>query len=518
MMMALYVGLFHAVDKQELWRLRCIADMYGIVGGSLNGLTEALRSQGKIAWIHVRHEEVAAFAASAEAHLTGSLAVCAGSCGPGNLHLINGLFDCHRSRVPVLAIAAHVPLAEIGSGYFQETRPEILFKERSHYCELVSGAEQMPRSLEIAIRKAGGKRGVSVVVIPGNVALQPAAEAASPAIISLLPPRPVVVPKAADLQGLAGLLNGASRVTILCGSDVPARMISFLSPQSYNRDGERVHALYGQGGDERPGRRSSRSRADQPLALTKIVRGKLPRLARKGANHCRNNGAGLKQSGAWNGRGSHRIRQSRRCGGACRQAMGGADAALARAFQHRPGSHAPRDDPAYAILKRAAATANHAGGRLDDTRPCLIVQVCDEILAGQHHDMFPLHVWMTGSGTQFNMNVNEVISNRCCQLAGTPLGSKKPVHPNDHVNMSQSSNDTFPSAMYIAAAVERHGAACPGRDGAARRDRGQGRRVGRHRQDRPHPHAGRDAAHARPGMVGLCRHADATISSGSRMR
>jgi fumarate hydratase, class II len=108
---------------------------------------------------------------------------------------------------------------------------------------------------------------------------------------------------------------------------------------------------------------------------------------------------------------------------------------------------------AYAILKKAATNANHAGKRLDDQTHRLIVQVCDEILAGQHHDMFPLHVWMTGSGTQFNMNVNEVISNRCCQLAGTPLGSKKPVHPNDHVNMSQSSNDSFPSAMYIAAAV-----------------------------------------------------------------
>ena len=108
---------------------------------------------------------------------------------------------------------------------------------------------------------------------------------------------------------------------------------------------------------------------------------------------------------------------------------------------------------AYAILKKAAANANHAGRRLDDERHALIVRVCDEILAGQHHDMFPLHVWMTGSGTQFNMNVNEVISNRCSQLAGTPLGSKTPVHPNDHVNMSQSSNDTFPSAMYIAAAV-----------------------------------------------------------------
>src|ERR1700740_1136198 len=108
---------------------------------------------------------------------------------------------------------------------------------------------------------------------------------------------------------------------------------------------------------------------------------------------------------------------------------------------------------AYAILKKGAANANFAGKRLDQKRHDLIVQVCDEILAGQHHDMFPLHVWMTGSGTQFNMNVNEVISNRCCQIAGTPLGSKTPVHPNDQVNMGQSSTDSFPSAMYIAAAV-----------------------------------------------------------------
>ncbi|MGY4460181.1 fumarate hydratase class II [Bradyrhizobium sp. LB13.1] len=112
----------------------------------------------------------------------------------------------------------------------------------------------------------------------------------------------------------------------------------------------------------------------------------------------------------------------------------------------------------YAILKKAAANANYAGGRLDGKIHKLIVHVCDEILAGQHHDMFPLHVWMTGSGTQFNMNVNEVISNRCCQLAGTALGSKLPVHPNDHVNMSQSSNDSFPSAMYIAGRAERDGA------------------------------------------------------------
>src|SRR5215471_16575427 len=108
---------------------------------------------------------------------------------------------------------------------------------------------------------------------------------------------------------------------------------------------------------------------------------------------------------------------------------------------------------AYATLKKAAAIANHASKRLDGQAYRLIVKVCDEILVGQHHDMFPLHVWMTGSGTQFNMNVNEVISNRSCQIAGTPLGSKRPVHPNDHVNMSQSSNDTFPSAMNIAAAL-----------------------------------------------------------------
>ena len=192
--------------------------IYGIVGDSLNGFTDAIRAQGKIEWVHVRHEEVAAFAAGADAHLTGSLAVCAGSCGPGNLHLINGLFDCHRSRVPVLAIAAHIPSAEIGSGYFQETHPETLFKECSHYCELVSSAKQMPRSVEIAIREAVGKRGVSVIVIPGDVALQPATDAPAPASLDLLPTQPVVVPQPASLSALAELLNGASRVTILCGA------------------------------------------------------------------------------------------------------------------------------------------------------------------------------------------------------------------------------------------------------------------------------------------------------------
>jgi pyruvate dehydrogenase (quinone) len=192
--------------------------VYGIVGDSLNGLTDAIRRSGKIEWIHVRHEEVAAFAAGAEAHLTGSLTVCAGSCGPGNLHLINGLFDCHRSRVPVLAIAAHIPSAEIGSGYFQETHPESLFKECSHYCELISSPKQLPRILEVAIREAVGKQGVSVIVIPGDVALQPAIDAPPPSEVALLPRKPVVVPQQEDLRALADHLNKANRVTLLCGS------------------------------------------------------------------------------------------------------------------------------------------------------------------------------------------------------------------------------------------------------------------------------------------------------------
>src|SRR3984957_5708585 len=140
--------------------------IYGIVGDSLNGFTDALRIRNKIYWIHVRHEEGAAFAASAEAHVTGELAVCAGSCGPGNLHLINGLFDAQRSGVPVLAIAAHIPSSEIGSQYFQETHPQELFRECSHYVELVSNPGQLPQILERAIRVAVAKRGVAVVVIP----------------------------------------------------------------------------------------------------------------------------------------------------------------------------------------------------------------------------------------------------------------------------------------------------------------------------------------------------------------
>jgi pyruvate dehydrogenase (quinone) len=192
--------------------------IYGVVGDSLNGLTDVIRRRGDIEWVHVRHEEVAAFAAAAEAHVTGNLAVCAGSCGPGNLHLINGLFDAHRSRVPVLGIAAQIPSAEIGGGYFQETHPETLFKECSHYCELISSPNQMPRTLEVAIREAVGKRGVSVVAIPGDVALLPADDAPVAKAASLLPPTPQVMPAPRELEQLAALLNGGTRVTVFCGS------------------------------------------------------------------------------------------------------------------------------------------------------------------------------------------------------------------------------------------------------------------------------------------------------------
>src|SRR6267154_4836211 len=147
--------------------------IYGVVGDSLNGFTDALRRQGEIEWLHMRHEEGAAFAAGAEAHVTGELAVCAGSCGPGNLHLINGLFDCQRSGVPVLAIAAHIPSSEIGIDYFQATHPESLFKECSHYVELVASPGQMPQILHRAMRVAVARRGVAVVVLPGDGALNP---------------------------------------------------------------------------------------------------------------------------------------------------------------------------------------------------------------------------------------------------------------------------------------------------------------------------------------------------------
>jgi pyruvate dehydrogenase (quinone) len=189
--------------------------VYGVVGDSLNGFTDALRRRGEIEWIHMRHEEGAAFAAGAEAHLTGRLAVCAGSCGPGNLHLINGLFDCQRSGVPVLAIAAHIPSTEIGIDYFQATHPESVFKECSHYVELVSDPALVAQVLSRAIRVAVARRGVAVVVIPGDVALQPTS---APHPSWLLPAPPIVRPADREIDGLASLLNASERVTLFCGA------------------------------------------------------------------------------------------------------------------------------------------------------------------------------------------------------------------------------------------------------------------------------------------------------------
>jgi len=190
--------------------------IWGVTGDSLNGLSDSLRRIGKIAWMHVRHEEVAAFAAGAEAATTGRLAVCAGSCGPGNLHLINGLFNCHRNHEPVLAIAAHIPSSEIGLEYFQETHPQELFKECSYYVELVSTPEQMPRVLETAMRTAILKRGVAVLVLPGNVALAQAPEGTAGAWAEVALPR--MVPSEQELDRMAGVLNRAQAVTLLCGS------------------------------------------------------------------------------------------------------------------------------------------------------------------------------------------------------------------------------------------------------------------------------------------------------------
>jgi pyruvate dehydrogenase (quinone) len=190
--------------------------IWGVTGDSLNGLTDALRQMDSIAWMHVRHEEVAAFAAGAEAALSGKLAVCAGSCGPGNLHLINGLFDCHRSHQPVLAIAAHIPSSEIGLGYFQETHPQELFRECSHYVELVTNPAQMPEVLHRAMRTAILKQGVAVVVIPGDVALQALPKGTPTAWPALAPPR--ILPADADVERLAELLQASEATTLLCGS------------------------------------------------------------------------------------------------------------------------------------------------------------------------------------------------------------------------------------------------------------------------------------------------------------
>jgi pyruvate dehydrogenase (quinone) len=190
--------------------------VYGVPGDSLNGITDSIRVRKDISWIGVRHEEAAAFAAGAEAHLTGKLTVCAGSCGPGNMHLINGLYDCQRSRVPVLAIAAQIPSREIGSGYFQETDPKHLFAQCSHYCELVSEPEQMPRVLEIAMQTAISKRGVAVIAIPGDVAIKHAV--ADGPRLHFQEPTPEVCPSAEELNLLADLLNRSNKITILGGA------------------------------------------------------------------------------------------------------------------------------------------------------------------------------------------------------------------------------------------------------------------------------------------------------------
>lgn len=194
-----------------------VSRVYGVSGDSLNGITDSIRTHSKdISWVHVRHEESAAFAAGAESHLTGKLTACAGSCGPGNLHLINGLYDCHRTRVPVLAIAAQIPIRELGSSYFQETHPEFLYRECSGYCELVSHPDQIPRVLEIAIRTAISRSDVSVIVLPGDLALEEATSKRG--IPSFSYERPKISPATDDLSILANALNAANSVTILAGA------------------------------------------------------------------------------------------------------------------------------------------------------------------------------------------------------------------------------------------------------------------------------------------------------------
>ena len=216
--------------------------VYGVVGDSLNGLTDAIRKSRQIDWLHVRHEETAAFAAGADAQITGQLAVCAGSCGPGNLHLINGLYDCHRTRVPVLAIAAQIPSSEIGSGYFQETHPEHLFKDCSHYCELVSQPEQMPRVLGIAMRTAIARQGVAVVIIPGDIALLHCNS--QPLSLGLDQRASAVLPSSETLEKAAKVLNDARTVTILGGAGCAGAHAELLGA-SERLKAPIVHALRG---------------------------------------------------------------------------------------------------------------------------------------------------------------------------------------------------------------------------------------------------------------------------------
>src|SRR5271170_969998 len=207
----------HRVADELISRLveTGVERLYGVVGDSLNPVTDALRINGKVKWIHVRHEETAAFAAGAEAQLSGKLAACGSSCGPGNLHLINGLFDAHRSNAPVLAIASHIPSSEIGTAYFQETHPQNLFQECSHYCELITNPAQFDRVLHIAMQNAIGKGGVGVIVLPGDVAYAEAP--AQGGARSLVTKRPSVRPSDKDLAKLADLINSSKKVALFCG-------------------------------------------------------------------------------------------------------------------------------------------------------------------------------------------------------------------------------------------------------------------------------------------------------------
>jgi len=190
--------------------------IYGVVGDSLNPVTDAVRRTPGIDWVQVRHEESAAFAAGAEAQITGRLAACAGSCGPGHLHLINGLYDAHRSMAPVIALAAHIPSSEIGTGYFQETHPDRLFAECSHYSELISNPEQMPRVLQTAIQHAIGRSGVAVVSLPGDIAGLDAPQGA--AQLALVTRRPAIRPADEEIAALTRMIDDADRVTLFCGS------------------------------------------------------------------------------------------------------------------------------------------------------------------------------------------------------------------------------------------------------------------------------------------------------------
>ena len=227
------------IDTLELIGVERI---YGIVGDSLNGITDALTKKSQMRLIHTRHEEAAAFAAGAESALTGKIGVCAGSCGPGNLHLINGLYDCQRNRSPVLAIAAHIPSEEIGSNYFQETHPQSLFKECSVFCELVSHPDQMPRMLNMAIQTAISRKGVAVLVISGDICLKKSKY--SHEIGHFQQPNPVIIPNDDEIKKLADLLNKGKKITILGGAGCQGAHKELLE-LSKTLQSPIVHALRG---------------------------------------------------------------------------------------------------------------------------------------------------------------------------------------------------------------------------------------------------------------------------------